>query len=32
MLIALAGEPSLAVLAVGGALLTRLAHRLVPGT
>lgn len=32
LLIALARDPWLAALAVGGALLTRLAHRLVPGT
>ena len=32
LLIALAGNLSLAALAAGGALLTRLAHRFVPGT
>ncbi|HWI68462.1 MAG TPA: UbiA family prenyltransferase, partial [Nitrospiraceae bacterium] len=32
LLIALAGEPWLAVAAAGGCLLTRLAHRLIPGT
>lgn len=32
LLIALAGETWLAAMAVGGALLTRLAHRVVPGT
>ncbi len=32
LLIALAGETWLAAVAVGGALLTRLAHRVVPGT
>ena len=32
LLISLAGEPWLAVAAVGGCLLTRLAHRLIPGT
>jgi 4-hydroxybenzoate polyprenyltransferase len=32
LLIALADEPWLAVAAVGGAILTRLAHRVIPGT
>ncbi len=32
LLIALAGDPQLAVIVAGGALLTRLAHRFVPGT
>ncbi len=32
LLISLAGEPWLAVAAAGGCLLTRLAHRLIPGT
>jgi 4-hydroxybenzoate polyprenyltransferase len=32
LLIALAGEPWLAVAAVGGCFLTRIAHRLIPGT
>jgi 4-hydroxybenzoate polyprenyltransferase len=32
LLIALAGDPQLAVMAAGGAFLTRLAHRFVPGT
>jgi 4-hydroxybenzoate polyprenyltransferase len=32
LLIALAGDPQLAVIVAGGAFLTRLAHRFVPGT
>jgi hypothetical protein len=32
LLIALAGDPQLAALVAGGAILTRLAHRFVPGT
>jgi UbiA prenyltransferase family len=32
LLIALAGEPWLGMAAVGGAILTRLAHRVIPGT
>lgn len=32
LLIALAGDPQLAAMVAGGAFLTRLAHRFVPGT